>query len=222
MTAPLSLGDLVELDQVRRLGSASPTAARRRWRGPGRRRWPRRSPRTRPAGRPGRRWRRPASTARAPRRTPRRPRSAPSRRPPARPAAPPRARRGSRPGRPSRAVLAGEQAVLEREERQHAEPELLAGRHDLVLDRAVEQRVAVLHRHEALEPGGAGGPVGVGDLPAGDVRAAHVADLALAHELGQRRQRLLDRRDPVGLVELVEVDVVGAEPPQDASTARRT
>ena len=46
------------------------------------------------------------------------------------------------------AVLAGEQAVLQREERQHAQAEALARRDQLALDVAVEQRVAVLRRHE--------------------------------------------------------------------------
>ncbi len=40
---------------------------------------------------------------------------------------------------------------------------------------------------------GAGDPVGVGDLPAGEVGVAEVADLALGHQVIQRAQRLLDR-----------------------------
>ena len=54
----------------------------------------------------------------------------------------------------------------------------------------------------------------VGDLPPGDVGAPDVADLALADQVGEHRQRLLDRRDRVGEVELVEVDPVGAQPLQ--------
>ena len=45
-------------------------------------------------------------------------------------------------------------------------------------------------------------------------RAADVADLAGAHEIGQRAQRLVDRDVRTGPVDLVEVDVVGAEAPQ--------
>ena len=51
--------------------------------------------------------------------------------------------------------------------------------HELVLDVALEQGVLVLGGDEPLEPGRARGPVGVDDLPAGEVGAADVADLAL-------------------------------------------
>jgi len=56
--------------------------------------------------------------------------------------------------------------------------------------------------------------LGLDDLPGLPVRGADVANLALAHELVQRGQRLLDRRDRIGEVELVQVDPVGLEPPE--------
>ena len=43
---------------------------------------------------------------------------------------------------------------------------------------------------------------------------ADVADLALGDEVVERRERLLDRRDRVGLVQLVEVDPVGPQAAQ--------
>ena len=95
-------------------------------------------------------------------------------------------------------VLAGEQAVLQGEIRQDSESEPLGGGNHLLLDGAIEERVAVLHRDEGLEALPLGGPGGVGHLPAGEVGAPDVPDLALAHQLGQRLERLPDRCDRVG------------------------
>jgi hypothetical protein len=111
-------------------------------------------------------------------------------------------------------VLAAEQAGVEREERQQAEPELLTGRHHLGLDLALEQAVPVLRADERGQVAGPGGPVGVGDLPTGEVGVAQVAHLARADQVVEGGQRLLDRGGRVGLVQLVEVEVVGLEPAQ--------
>src|SRR5204862_6768302 len=48
-------------------------------------------------------------------------------------------------------------------------------------------------------------------MPAGKVRATDVADLAGAHAIVERAQRFLDGRERVEAVQLVEIDVVGAE-----------
>ena len=53
---------------------------------------------------------------------------------------------------------------------------------------------------------------GVGDLPAGEVGVAEVADLALGHQLVEGGQGLLDRGHRVRGVQLVQVDVVGLQP----------
>ena len=127
---------------------------------------------------------------------------------------------GARRRRLAAVVLAGQQAVLEREVRQQPDAERLARRHHLVLDGPVEQRVAVLRRHEPLQPRRPRRPVGVGDLPGGEVRGADVAHLARAYQVGERRQRLLDRRHVVGHVQLVQVDVVGPQPAQAALDRR--
>ena len=79
---------------------------------------------------------------------------------------------------------------------------------------ALQQAVVVLRADERGAVAGPGGPVGVGDLPAGEVGVAEVAHLAGADQVVERGERLLDRRARVGLVHLVEVDVVGAEPAQ--------
>ena len=47
-----------------------------------------------------------------------------------------------------------------------------------------------------------------------DVREAEPAHLALDHELVHRAERLVERRDAVGAVVVVEVDVVAAEAPE--------
>ena len=57
-----------------------------------------------------------------------------------------------------------------------------------------------------------------------EVGAADLADLALGHQLAQRAERFGDRGLRVGQVQLVEVDVVGAEPGQavlDGRAGRR-
>ena len=113
-----------------------------------------------------------------------------------------------------RGVLAGEQAAVQGEERQQAQAEALARRDDLVLDASIEQAVLVLRADEPGQVGGPRRPVRVRDLPAGEVGVAQVADLAGADQVVQRGQRLVDRGARVGLVHLVEVDVVGPQPAQ--------
>ena len=111
-------------------------------------------------------------------------------------------------------VLAGQEPARQREERQQPHPVRLDRRHELALDVAHEKAVLVLARGEGIEVPRLGRPLRLDHLPGGEVRAADVADLALAHEIVERAQRLLDRRQRVGAVELVEVDPVGLEPPQ--------
>ena len=62
--------------------------------------------------------------------------------------------------------------------------------------------------------------VAVGDgerfhqVPAGKIGARDVTDLALADKVFERVLHLFDGRERVEAVEVVDVDVVGAEPPQ--------
>jgi hypothetical protein len=59
-----------------------------------------------------------------------------------------------------------------------------------------------------------GGALGQGHVPGGEVAAADVADLALADQLLHRLPDLLPRRGPVNVVHLIQVDVIGLQPPQ--------
>ncbi len=117
-------------------------------------------------------------------------------------------------GRLAAAVLAGQQAAREREVGQDADPEPLAAGQQLALGVALEERVAVLRAHEAREAALPRDPVGVRDLRGLEVRGADVAHLPLAHELVERAERLLERRDAVVAVVLVEVDPFGAQTPE--------
>ena len=51
-------------------------------------------------------------------------------------------------------------------------------------------------------------------MPAGEVGAADIADLARTHEIVQRAERLLGRRQRVEAVQLEQVDMLGAEAPE--------
>ena len=77
-----------------------------------------------------------------------------------------------------------------------------------------EQAVFVLAGDEAREVVGARGPQRVDHLPGRHLAAADVAHLALVHEIVERAQRLLDRRERIDQVILVEIDPVGLEPLQ--------
>ena len=85
---------------------------------------------------------------------------------------------------------------------------------DVGLDGADEDRVRRLLGDEALQAPVARGPLRLDDLAGREGGGADVADLALVDEVAERRQRLLDVGARVGAVDLVEVDPVGAQPPQ--------
>ena len=77
----------------------------------------------------------------------------------------------------------------------------------------MQQTVFVLHAHE---PGrrGARGALGRAELIDGEVGAADLAHPACLHEPIERFERVRDRRLGVGLVQLVEIDAIRAEPAQ--------
>ena len=81
-----------------------------------------------------------------------------------------------------------------------------------MLDLTLQQRILVLGRDETRPARRR--PVRVGDLPAGEVGVAEIADLALGHQIIQRAQGFIDRRIGIGLVKLIEVDPVGSQPGQ--------
>ena len=84
----------------------------------------------------------------------------------------------------------------------------------VALDVASRQRVVGLRALEALEAPPLRYAQRLHQLPGLEVRAADVAHLARADQVGQRAQRLVDGGLGVGAVDLVEVDAVGAEPLQ--------
>ena len=105
-------------------------------------------------------------------------------------------------------------STREREVGQHAHARREAGGDEVRLDAPVEHVVLGLRRDERRELGGVDAAGGLGDAPALEVRAADVPHLAVAHEVVEGAQRLVERRRRVRPVQLVEVDVVRAEPPQ--------
>ena len=113
--------------------------------------------------------------------------------------------RGQRVGAFLRPV-AGEQAAGEHAVGGDADAELAAGRQDLVLDPAREQRVLDLQVGDRVHG------VGAADGLGADLGEADVADVAGLHELRDRADRLLDRDVGEDAAGPVDVDVVGAEP----------
>jgi hypothetical protein len=90
----------------------------------------------------------------------------------------------------------------------------LRGRQHVELDEPRQDRVGRLLGGEALQAAVTSRPLRLDDLRARVRRGADRADLPLANEVGQRAERLLDVDGRVGAVDLVEVDVVGAQAPR--------
>ena len=122
-------------------------------------------------------------------------------------------------GRVRRARHPAEHPAGERAPRDHAEAVAAARRQHFELDRARHQVVQALLAHQPEEVARAGGLVRLRDVPAGEVAAPDVDDLALLDERLHRLPHLVPRRGPVDVVHLVEVDVVGLQAAQ-AGVAR--
>ena len=118
------------------------------------------------------------------------------------------------------AVLAGQPAAAQRAPRQQPEPGVERGRHDLPLDLAHEQAVLRLQGDRRGQAQLAGQVDGLGQLPAGEVGQPVVADLAGPDEAVERAQGLLQRRQRVEGVHLVEVDRSRPRRRSEASRAR--
>ena len=108
----------------------------------------------------------------------------------------------------------GQSPAGERAPGEHADPLGEAEADHLPLLLAIEQVVVVLHRDEPRPAVEVGQVERLAELPGEHRRGADVAGLARLHDVVQGLQRLLDRRLVVPAVDLVQVDVVGAEPPE--------
>ena len=111
-------------------------------------------------------------------------------------------------------VLAGQQSAGQREIRQQPQAMRAHRRHQLVLVPADQQRYSSWQETKPDSPWLRAVQTASTTCQAGRLRAADVADLARADQVVERAQRLLDRRQRIGLVHLVEVDPVGAQPLQ--------
>ena len=111
-------------------------------------------------------------------------------------------------------VLAGQPAAAERAPRQQAQADVDRGRHDLPLDLPGQQAVLRLEGHRPGHVQGAGQMHRLGQLPAGEVGQPPVADLAGPDELLQRPQGLLQRRQRVVRVNLIQVNRLEPQPMQ--------
>ena len=83
----------------------------------------------------------------------------------------------------------------------------LEHRHDLALEIAAGQRVVGLQRADRSELAARRDALCLRDVPRRPVRDADIAHEALAHDRIEGVERLLDRRDAIEAVDLVEVDV---------------
>ena len=108
----------------------------------------------------------------------------------------------------------GEEAAVQRGVGDEGEPELLAGRRELPFGGAVDEVVLHLGGDGGLQTPVVGDPQRAGDLPGGVVGQPDVADLALSDEVVVHGQGLLQRGVRVGVVGVVEVDVVGLQAAQ--------
>ncbi len=95
-----------------------------------------------------------------------------------------------------------------------ADPLVQAQRHQLPLVVTPDQRVVGLVGYVARPAVAPRRLQRLHQVPAREIGHAHVADLAGPHELVERRQGLLHGRHGVKAVQLEEVDVVRAEPPE--------
>ena len=87
-------------------------------------------------------------------------------------------------------------------------------REHLALFFAVKQVVVVLHAHEPSPTVEVGGVERLGELPRVHGRRSDVASLARLHDIVQGFHGLFDGRVVVPAMDLVEIDVVGAEAAQ--------
>src|SRR5215211_1007791 len=106
-----------------------------------------------------------------------------------------------------------EQAGMQRAVRDQTDGKAAKRGDQLQLHGSLGEVVQALLGCQTHEVACRGGALGEGHVPAGEVPAADVADLALADQLLHRLPDLRPRRGPVDVVHLVQVDVIGLQPP---------
>ena len=111
-------------------------------------------------------------------------------------------------------VQASEPPEVERAVRDQADSEAAQRGDQFQLHGSHGEVIEALLGRQAREVPCRGGALREGHVPGGEVAAADVADLALADQLLHRLPDLLPRRGPVDVVHLVQVDVIGLQPPQ--------
>ena len=111
-------------------------------------------------------------------------------------------------------VLAGQHPLGQRRPDDLADPLAGAQRQHLGLDAPAQDRVLGLVGHQPVQPQVVGQGEGVADLAGGPLAHPDVVDLALADQVVQGPQGLLQRGLVVEAVALVQVEVVGAQPAQ--------
>src|SRR5450759_2738405 len=108
--------------------------------------------------------------------------------------------------------IAGEATARQRTPRNRADLLVGAQRQHLTLFLPVEQVVVVLHRYEARPAVESLKMQGFAEFPGEHRGGSDISGLSRFHNVIQRLQRFLDRHRMVPAVDLVEVDVVRAEP----------
>ena len=117
-------------------------------------------------------------------------------------------------------VLAREESVGQREVGEDAEPQVHGRRKKVVFDVAGQKRVFVLGRDEGLEALRHGNLCGLARHVPGEVGVPDEANLALAHQVRQDLQGLLNGGLRIRGVHLQEVDPVRLEPRQGGLDGR--
>src|SRR5690606_27319085 len=102
----------------------------------------------------------------------------------------------------------GEEPPGERAPDEHTHALILRHRDDLALEVAPGDGVVALDGRDARVAALLGDAEGLHDVPGAPVRDAEIADEAAGHEVVEGAERLVDGRDAVEAVDLVEIDVV--------------
>ena len=90
----------------------------------------------------------------------------------------------------------------------------MAGREMLDLGHAVHRVVIGLADHRAVDAEAVADVADLGDPPGAIIRDAEIAHLALPDQFAHRAHGLVQRRRVIFLMQIIDVDIVGAEPLQ--------